>query len=204
MNIFKNLKQDTNLVLTNHYKPYKYTEKDCNNNFQPYEVLKIDTIYPIEVKHGLLTVGGNPPVSIGKTSIKDFINILRKMNVTVTLFKGFEDFQKIPSIMIRDFNNIVSKTDIGAISPIQVDKDILSNNVVVLDTKLLQVEVADIEGNKVSATSTKDKIYFEPNKDNTIYQIVMITSFYVYVDFAPKRITSAADVSYLLNFKENN
>ena len=30
--------------------------------------------------------------------------------------------------MIRDFNNIVSKTDIGAISPIQVDKDIFRSN----------------------------------------------------------------------------
>ena len=192
--------QDYNLV-TNHYKPYEYTEYDCNSVYENYDVFKIDSIFPMELKHGLLTLKGKE-YNIGKLDIKDVIHILNIEGITCTLFKDYEDFQVLPAILLRDFSNLHTKVLDGGRSPILLDTIFHTNTITPIHTRIVTTEVTDATGTHVPSIYKDNMLYFEPRRDQLVHQVLLTESFYVTVDFSPKRLTNKSDVAYLLNFKE--
>lgn len=203
MNIYKDtlstLQDDT--VLTNHYKPYAYTEVDCNSVYESYDVFKLDTAFPIELKHGLLTLKGKE-YSIGKLDIKDVIHILKGEGLTCTLFTNYEDFQVLPAILLRDFSNVHTKVLDGGRSPLVLDTIFHTNTITPLSTRTVNTEVTDATGAHVHSVYKNDMLYFEPKNNQLVHQVLLTESFYVTIDFSPKRLTNKSDVAYLLNFKE--
>lgn len=203
MNIYK--KQSSNIdnvVLTNHYKPYEYTEKDCNNTYDSYDVFKIDSVYPIELKNGRLSFK-NMSYPIGKLDIKDVIKLLNDAGITASIFTGYEDFQYLPAILLRDFTNIYTKVLDGGRSPVELVNNFYTNSIEPLSSKTITVEVTDSSGSRVNSdVNSNGVLFFEPSPNLKIHQVVLSDSFYAKIDFSPKRLTSKIDVAYLLNYKE--
>lgn len=203
MNIYKDTLSpiQDDVVLTNHYKPYAYTELDCNSTYESYDVFKIDTVFPVELKNGLLNVKGKE-YSIGKLDLKDVIHILEREGITCTLFKNYEEFQVLPAILLRDFNNIHTKVLDGGCSPLLLDTIFYTNTITPIFTRIVNIEVTDASGVHVHSVYKDNMLYFEPRQNQVVHQVLLTESFYVTIDFSPKRLTNKSDVAYLLNFKE--
>lgn len=183
------------------YTPYMYTNIDNEDTFERIEICQVNINKPFKIYNGDLYID-DTVYSIGDKTIQDVYNIVNTKG-TLLFFTGYELFRKLPAILLSNCSNtIVSKFD-GNISPIDIsirstNKSIdtissIDSNIVVID---------DYNGNVKEYNRIGSRVFFPPSNSTNVYITTLSTSFRLYMDFSPKRLTNTESVSKLLNYGE--